>query len=139
MRDIERFAQEGARTLSERNWDAYGALFAADLVMHTPGIPGATRGRQARVDLARGIYEAFPDGRVEPEGVLADGDWACVRLRFSGTNTGPMAGPDGSEIPPTNKAAEFPYCMVMRFEDGEVAELHEYYDQLALLTQLGIA
>ena len=33
---------------------------------------------------------------------------------------------------------ERPYCMVMKFKDGQVSELYEYYDQLNLMTQLGL-
>ena len=29
-------------------------------------------------------------------------------------------------------------CMVCKFEAGEITELHEYYDQLDLLMQLGL-
>jgi ketosteroid isomerase-like protein len=29
--------------------------------------------------------------------------------------------------------------MVLRFREGEAVELHEFYDQLEMLTQLGVA
>jgi ketosteroid isomerase-like protein len=138
MSDVEWAAQEGARALAAGDWDAYGRLFAEDLVMSTPGIPGVARGRDARVDLAKSIYATFPDGRAEPQTAFQQGDWGCMLVRFSGTHGGPMPGPDGNMIPPTGKAIDFMYCMVMRFENGEIAELHELYDQLGLLQQLGI-
>jgi ketosteroid isomerase-like protein len=134
--DVERYLG-GAQAMMERDWEAYGDLYAEDLVMRTPGLPGVTRGREARVAMARGLATAFPDGRAEVERAFGEGDWACVQARFTGTHTGPLPTPDG-EIPATNKSVDFTYCMVVKFENGNAAELDEYFDQLLLLTQLGI-
>jgi predicted ester cyclase len=113
-------------------------LFADDLLMVTAALPGPTTGRQARVQFVQGIMASFPDGIVEVQRYFGEGDWACVEVLFTGTHTGPMPGADGTEIPPTGKSVQWPYCMVMKFEDGLVSELYEYYDQLALLSQLGL-
>ena len=136
--DIEHFVAEAARAINDRDWEAYGRLFSENLEMQTPGLPGVTIGRQARVALVQGIVAPFPDGQVDLERTITEGDWGCLQLRFSGTHTGPMATPDGGEIPPTNKPVEFPYCLVAKFENGVVTELQEYYDQLAVMTQLGL-
>lgn len=136
--DAERFIAEGARAIADQDWDAYGRLFSEDLAMRTPGLPGITRGRQARVDLVQGIMAPFPDGRVDVARIISEGDWACFELEFSGTHTEPMPTPDGGEIPPTSKVVKLPYCIVMRFEDGLVTEINEYYDQLEMMAQLGI-
>jgi steroid delta-isomerase-like uncharacterized protein len=137
--DIARFVEVGERSIAARDWDAYGSVFAEDLLMVTPALPDPTRGREARVQFVQGIMESFPDGVVEIQRHFGQGDWACAEVLFTGTHTGPMAGPDGTEIAPTGKPVEWPYCMVMRFRDGLVSELYEYYDQLRLLTQLGLA
>jgi ketosteroid isomerase-like protein len=139
MKDIELFATEAEQALARRDWEAYGSFFSEDFVMRTPSMPGIAIGREARIELVKGIYQAFPDGRVEPEGFFQDGDWGCARWRFTGTNTGPLGDPDEGGIPPTGKAVDFSYCMVLRFRDGEAVELHEFYDQLEMLTQLGVA
>jgi ketosteroid isomerase-like protein len=49
-----------------------------------------------------------------------------------------MAAPDGKTIPPTNRPLRLPYVLVMKFEGGVVTELDEYFDQLEILTQLGL-
>lgn len=135
---LDRFVAEGARSINTRDWESYGRLFSQSLVMQAPGLPGPTRGRDARVKMVQGIIEAFPDGRVEVQRQFGSGNWGCLQVMFAGTNTGPLAGPGGQQIPPTNKPVRFPYCIVAKFEDGEVTELHEYFDQLDLLTQLGL-
>ena len=128
----------GESSIAARDWAAYGSLFAEDLLMVTPAIPGITKGREARVQFVQGIMGAFPDGVVEVQRSFGRGDWACIEVLFTGTHTGPMAGQGGAEIPPTGKSVKWPYCMVMKFSDGLVSELYEYYDQLDLLAQLGL-
>ena len=135
---IERFVVEGERSIAARDWEAYGSFFAEDLFMVTPALPGPTTGRDARLVFVQGIIDSFPDGQVEIQRHFGQGDWACIEVLFTGTHTGPMPGPGGTEIPATNKSVKWPYCMVMKFEAGQVSELYEYYDQLDLLTQLGL-
>lgn len=137
--DAVYFIDEAARAIGDGDWDAYGALFAEDLAMRTPGMPGVTRGRQARVELVRGIMAPFPDGRVDVTRIISEGEWTCFELRFHGTHTEPMPTPDGAAIAPTNNTVDSPYCIVAKFEDGLVTEMDEYYDQLEMMTQLGIA
>lgn len=135
---VKRFVEIGESSIGARDWEAYGSVFAEDLQMVTPALPGITTGRNARVQFVQGIVESFPDGVVEVQRYFGKGDWACVEVLFTGTHTGPMPGADGSVIPATHKSVKWPYCMVMKFEDGLVSQLFEYYDQLDLLNQLGV-
>ena len=138
MKAIEWFADEGARSISARDWDAYGKLFSTDLAMRAPGLAGVTTGREARLRYVQGIITAFPDGQVEVENSFGHGDWGCIQVQFAGTHTGPLTSPDGAEIPATGKSVRFPYCIIAKFENGEAVQLDEYFDQMDLLTQLGV-
>jgi ketosteroid isomerase-like protein len=135
---VERFVKVAESAIAAGDWEAYGSVFAEDLLMVTPSLPGITRGREARVQLVQGIMDPFPDGVVKVQRSFGRDDWACLEVLFTGTHTEPMPGPGGTEIPPTNKAVKLPYCMVMKFKDGLASELYEYYDQVDLLTQLGL-
>ncbi len=135
---LDRFVAAG-QAMMTGDWDGYGAVLAEDVAMRAPGVPGVTTGRAARVEMAQGFQVAFPGFRVEIEHAFEEGDRACVVVRFVGTHTGPMPTPDGTTIEPTGRPVDFRYCMVIRFEDGVAAELDEFYDQLELLTQLGVA
>jgi predicted ester cyclase len=135
---MEQYIAGGVRAIDTGDWDAYASLYAEDLLMETPGIPGPTRGRDVRLNLAKGLMDAFPDSHIELLRNFGAGEWACFEVLFTGTHKGAMPGPDGTEIPPTNKLVKFPYCMIVKFEDGKCSEIYEYYDQLSLLTQLGI-
>ena len=135
---MERYYTVGARAINTGDWEAYASIYSEDLLMEAPGLAGPTTGRDVRVKLAQGLVTAFPDARVELLRSFGKGDWACFEVLFTGTHTGPMPGPDGTEIPATNKSVKFPYCMVVKFKAGQCNELYEYYDQLDLLTQLGL-
>ena len=135
---IKRFVEIAETSINTGDWEAYGSLFAENLQMVTPMLPGTTVGRDARVQMVKGIMDAFPDGIVKVDRSFGKGDWACLEVLFTGTNTGPMQGADGAVIPATNKSIKTSYCMVMKFEGGLVSELNEYFDQLGWLAQLGL-
>ena len=96
--NIERYYTVGARAINTGDWEAYASLYAEDLLMVTPGIPGPTTGRDVRVKLAQGLVNAFPDARVELLRSFGKGDWACFEVLFTGTHTGPMPGRPGPEM-----------------------------------------
>ena len=125
--------------MNARDWETCGRVFAEDVIVSTPGEPEPVRGRAARVRSIEDLMEAFPDGVVETTRSFAHGDLVCVECMFAGTHTGPLKAADGSIVPATNTRVSFPYCVIMRFEGDEVAEVHEYYDQLDLLVPLGLA
>ena len=134
----ERAFDQAVRALNARDWETYGRAFSESLVAHAPGLVEPSKGRDARVKWVQGILEAFPDGRVEKKRSFGQGDWLCMELAFAGTHKGPLLGPGGKAVPATNKKVRFPYCLVLKFEGGEVTELHEYFDQLELLMQVGL-
>jgi steroid delta-isomerase-like uncharacterized protein len=135
---IKRFIEIGESSITAKDWEAYGSVFAENLQMVTPALPGTSTGRDVRIQFVQGIMEAFPDGVVEVQRYFGKGDWACVEVLFTGTHTGPMQGADGSVIPATHKSVKWPYCMVIKFEGELISELFEYYDQVDLLIQLGV-
>jgi predicted ester cyclase len=135
---IKNFVEVGENSLAVRDWESYGSVFAEDFKMVTSMFPEPVFGRDTRIQFVQGIYDSFPDGVVKVQHSFGSGNWGCVRVLFTGTHTGPMPGPDGNIIPPTGKSVEWPYVMIMKFEDGLVVELYEYYDQVGLLHQLGL-
>lgn len=134
----DRAVDQAVTALNARDWGTYGRLWAESLVTHAPGLGEPTKGRAARVQWMQGFLEAFPDGRIEKRQSFGDGDRLCVELTFAGTHKGPLLGPRGNAIPATNRRVRFQSCLVLRFDGEEVIELHEYFDQIEMLTQLGL-
>lgn len=77
---------------------------------------------------------AFPDLRVEVQGLVAEGDSVAARVTLRGTHTG---GPwRGAE--PTGNEVSMAVMFFFRFEDGRVVEFWEVDDQLGFREQLGL-
>jgi ketosteroid isomerase-like protein len=60
-----------------------------------------------------------------------------VEGRFVGTHTGPLAAPDG-DVEPSGASVDLRFADFSRVQDGKIVSYHTYYDQLGLLTQLGL-
>ena len=68
---------------------------------------------------------------------LVAGDWVVQEFTFTGTHTGTLTTPDG-DIPPTNRSATGRGVQIMHVENGKISQEHLYFDQVELLTQLGL-
>ena len=94
------------------------------------------RGPAGAVEEYEAWARAFPDGKVEVKNVISGGDHVVVEMVVTGTNTGPMLGPDGAELPPTGKYTVLGLCDVMEFKDGQVIGGRSYFDLDTLKRQL---
>lgn len=78
------------------------------------------------------LFAGFPDARFLVDDVVAEGDRVAVRHRLVGTHTGDFQG-----LPPTGRRVEAAAIVLLRFEDGRVAEGWLNADFLGFLQQLG--
>jgi predicted ester cyclase len=118
------------------NVEADREIFSPDVVTIAPGGP-PLQGIDAFLAFERGFHRGFPDGRGEVKSVVESGNRIAVQGLYSGTNTGPLATPQG-EIPPTGRRLELPYGDFFEVEDGKVTRHEIYFDQLVMLMQLGL-
>jgi steroid delta-isomerase-like uncharacterized protein len=116
--------------------DAAGvaACYAENAPLHDPAVPGVV-GREAVRDYIAGYMQAFPDLTWERISAEVDGDVAVEEWRASGTHDGDMPG-----MPATHKRMTVEGCSVMLMgDDGLVREERNYWDEMAMLRQLGFA
>lgn len=99
---------------------------------------GTTKGHEAVEAFWDAFQTAFPDNRVRLRAVLEDGEVVAEEGVFTGTNTGPMSLPDGSVAPASGAAIELPYAGVYTVRAGRIVETRYYWDQIAMLGQLGM-
>jgi predicted ester cyclase len=101
--------------------------------------PGGAQlqGADAVTGYAMVWLNAFSDARLTPETVVVDGDWVAMTGMFRGTHDGTLSGPDG-DVPPTGRRLEGRCSQIVRFQDGKAVEEHLYYDQMDVITQLGL-
>ena len=112
-------------------------FYRPDVVLVTPDA-GELKGREQAVEWERGFIEAFPDVSIEITASYESGDTAIVEWVFHGTNTGPLPLPGGETLPATGKQVSVRGTDIATVVDGAVASLHTYWDQVELLTQLGL-
>lgn len=113
-----------------------------DVVVRWPGQP-PTNGVEAHKQEALDFFRTFPDQKLEnrPYKVFfASGDWTCSIAHFTGTMTGSMKAPDGTEIPPTGNSFEVDFCTVARWDDdGQIIEENLFYDLVSFMKQIGLS
>jgi hypothetical protein len=133
------------RTLDDawnsQDWDTFCKRHAENCAVYWPGQKEPTTGRDAHKAESIEFFKTFPDNHVKnrPYDILfGQGDWTCSVTRFTGTMRGPMKTPDGQEIPPTDRSFDIEFCTVARWHNGEITEERLIFDQLDMLTQLGI-
>jgi heme-degrading monooxygenase HmoA/predicted ester cyclase len=133
------------RSLIERDIELWNARdregWMAGLDLHRLNItaPGGIllTGREAADTIWNMYNEAFPDNQLEIIAIHADHRGGIHEGRAIGTHTGTLRGPAGV-IPPTGKKAMLNFCGVYEFEEGKITSFHLYFDQMEMLSQLGI-
>jgi steroid delta-isomerase-like uncharacterized protein len=118
------------------NLDACMQLYAEDASqrMHD----GVFEGIDAIAERLARDLTAFPDAKYVVDSFFADGDKFADEWTFTGTNTGPLRLPDGSEIPATGRPVEIKGMEYVEVRDGKIVVDNLYYDFLAAVTQLGL-
>jgi steroid delta-isomerase-like uncharacterized protein len=129
----KRLARQLYAGIDHGGWDAVADAGTDDFRCTFPGIPG-TLDRAGMEQVVRMFTTALPDVTHEVEQQVAEGDWVVTRLRIRGTHRAELQG-----IPPTGRAVDFTSVNLMRYEEDRLAEMRVSFDQLELMTQLGVA
>jgi steroid delta-isomerase-like uncharacterized protein len=131
-------AQAGVDAFNARDQQAMRKLYTPDASITNPDSP-----EPMSVDQMIGgfgaAFSSFPDARVELGTVVADGDHVAFEMTWTGTHEGPLAMPDGSELPPTRRRVSFGVSVMLELRDGLIHRERQYYDNLGVLDQLGVA
>lgn len=113
-----------------RELNAANTVFEAPGDVHIEGQEGATQ-------YAMAWLNAFPDATITVHNEFAAGDWIVQEFTFEGTHGDTLSTPAG-EIPATNRRLKGRGVQVFRVEAGAVADTRLYYDQVQVMTQLGL-
>ncbi len=120
---------------NQGNVAAFFELYAPNFINHDPGSPWI----RTLEDYKQWIIElrnAFPDGHLTIDDMIAEGDQVVVRWTFSGTNTGDMVTP--MHIPATGKQVTITGITIDRFAEGKLVETWQHGDTMGLMQQLGL-
>jgi predicted ester cyclase len=133
-----------ARDTATRYIDAFNAhdesamrsLNAPDIKFEAPG-DVRLEGREAATGYSTAWLKGFPDARMTVKNEIISGPWVVQECTFEGTHGGSLEGPAGS-IPATGRKVTGHCVQIGRYENGLASEVRLYYDQVELLTQLGL-
>ena len=125
---MRRFYEE----ISKGNLAVVDELVAADLIEHSPFVPGQAPGRQGALALFTMIRAAFPDLRFTVEDMVAEGDKVVARGTMSGTHKGEFMG-----IAPSGKQMTVDIIEILRITGGKMVEHWNVVDSLGMMQQLG--
>ena len=114
------------------NIAAMDEIAAPTFVNHSAP-PGMSSDREGLKQLTLLFRQAFPDGVMTVEDMLAEGDLVATRKTFRGTHQGEFMG-----IPPTGRHVAIGLIDIVRVVDGRVVEHWNVVDNLGLLQQLGV-
>lgn len=121
---------------NEHLFNEWSARFTEDAQLTGPG-GLAGRGRDTQ-QLFYSIWnDGFPDNQVTNIRIAADGDMAVLEAVFEGTHTGVLRAPSG-DIAPTGKRVNIPFVVTYTCADGHFTTFRLYFDQMDLVTQLGL-
>ena len=95
------------------------------------------RGREAVTEYAMAWLDAFPDARIEVHDEIIADDRAILQFTFRGTHTETLHGPQG-DIPATGKPLAGRGVQILTIVGDEVSETQLYFDQVQVMTQLGL-
>ena len=120
--------------INSADWDALDSLVTEDFRRHSQATPDVqVRSRVEFRQLQESFFASMPDQHITIGMLVAEGDKVAAYATYAGTLTGPMGA-----FPPTGKSAESKFLSIFRIEGDRIAELWVEWDNLALLTQLGL-
>ena len=116
--------------------DGYVDLYADDAVLTTP--EGVFTGRSDIRDRFARELTALSDVEFRLLSYVEDENRFADEFVFAGTHTGPLLMPDGSQLPATGRRIEIKGMEMVIVRDGKMVVDNLYYDNVALLLQLGL-
>ena len=129
--------ERGIKAFNAHDLEAVARDTAADVVLEATGGIKA-KGTQAAKEFNQTWLRAFPDARVEAKSIITQGSTVVVEGVFTGTHDGPLRTPMG-ELPLTGKKLVGEFIQVFEIDRGLVKRNHIVYDQVDVMTQLGMA
>ncbi len=116
------------------DWVRLADIVAEDFARHSAATMGPpVTSRDEFVQLQETFLTSFPDQRVSIEQLIAERDRVAALAIYTATHTGPMG-----DVPATGRAVRAPFLAIFRIEAGRIAELWVEWDNVAMLTQLGL-
>lgn len=129
-------ARQSVEAFNAGDWDRARALHAEDVAADELATQSRTEGIEALLESEQGWKRAFPDATGTITSAIESGDNAVLEITWSGTQSGPLATPEG-ELPPSDRHVEVRACQVFTVQGDRITESRHYFDLMTLLMQIG--
>ena len=127
---VRRFAE----AVNNNDYEALDNVVASNFIRHSQATPEVNiRSLEEFKQFAKASSVTFPDMKGIIDIIVAEKDLVAVYTTFTGTQKGPM-GP----FPASGNKMVSMTMAIFRLENGKIAELWIEWDNLAILTQLGL-
>lgn len=129
--------EKGIKAFNAHDLEALARDTAPDAEGTAPG-EQKFKGPQQAKEFNQNFINAFPDARAETKQIIAQGKHVVVQGVFTGTHNGTLKTPMG-DIPATGRKVKGEYVQIFEVDRGLIKKADLIYDQVQLMTQLGIA
>ena len=140
VEEIERrnmaVVRETHAALTRGDIEAFKSCLAPSYVRHCQAMPPELqeiRGTEQLLAFLEEFIAGVPGYEDTLSQMIAQGDKVAYVSTMSGTHTGPMGG-----LPATGNDFTVVNIIIQRLEDGKVAETWVSWDNVAMLSQLGL-
>ena len=124
--------------LNARDLSLWSHHLAEDYIAELPGVSPPLN-KTKTMGYHQRFVTALPNIHFEVLHVLAEGDHVLIHWMASGTHDERLATLTGETIPPTQRRVRVSGALLTEVRDGKIVRDWSYWDQLALLSQLGIS
>ena len=96
------------------------------------------RGRDELRPYLEGFAGAFPDARYTINWAIESGSSVALEGIYSGTHTGTLRMPDGTELAATGRHVSVPFVTLFDVKDDKIYSHRAYWDVATVMAQLGL-
>jgi hypothetical protein len=137
MADPKQVTDRGLMAWRARDADTFAGCYAENATIAGPGGMELHGGEGARQFMS--IWnEGVPDNEITITNEHVCGSVVVQEGIFSGTHTGNLVTPNGQVVPATGRSLRARYSDVFEIEGDRITSERLYYDQVELLSQLGL-
>jgi predicted ester cyclase len=134
-RDNEATAERMRQAFNAHDVAGALALTTDTIIAKSHGTQEESTGQKALEKSLRQFFAAFPDARVDVNEHWAAGEWVVESGTLHATNLGDMPA---MKLKKTGKPVTINYLELIRFDKGKVAEVHRFFNGMAMAQQLGM-
>jgi predicted ester cyclase len=126
------------KAVEQKGFTAQSEFFADQVMNH-----GISVNRDMVRAILQDILNTFPDVKMTPLHIIAEGDWVVARCMISGTHKGIGQNPFVHEgllagVPPTGKSFKTEHIHIFRMEGGLIVEHWAARNDVGMARQLGL-